>query len=114
MGQGSPPASPGGLTSDEVKKFKAEKPTKKIMDNYQHFFKQDFSTTDLNQKWVADIPYIDTIENGWYYLSMLMDFHSRNITDYHFIEKMETDIVVKALEEAILTREIPRNCARCC
>lgn len=48
-----------------IKKFKAGKPAKKLLKNYQKLLKQDFSITDLNQKWVADITYIHTLEDGW-------------------------------------------------
>lgn len=52
------------IQSVSIKKFKAGKPAKRILKNYQNLLKQDFSTTDLNQKWVADITYINTLEDG--------------------------------------------------
>lgn len=53
------------IQSITIKKFKAEKSSKKILKNYKNIANQGFSTTGLNQKWVADIPYIHTLENGW-------------------------------------------------
>ncbi|WP_265460290.1 IS3 family transposase [Enterococcus sp. HY326] len=52
------------IRSIVIKKFKAGKPAKKLLNNYQNLLKQDFSTTGLNQKWVADITYIHTLEDG--------------------------------------------------
>lgn len=95
-----------GLQSITIKKFKAGKPAKRILKNYQNLLKQDFSTTDLNQKWVADITYINTLEDGWCYLSTIMDLHSRKIIGYHFDQQMTTEIVEKALDDAILNRNI--------
>ena len=32
----------------------------------ENVLQQDFSTSKLNQKWVADITYIHTLRDGWY------------------------------------------------
>ena len=98
------------IQSITIKKFKAGKSSKKVLENYKNLLNQDFSTTGLNQKWVADIMYIHTLENGWCYLSTVMDLHSRKIIGYHFNKEMETEIVIKALEDAILSRKLPTNC----
>lgn len=95
-----------GTRSITIKKFKAGKPAKRILKNYQNLLKQDFSTTDLNQKWVADITYINTLEDGWCYLSTIMDLHSRKIIGYHFDQQMTTEIVEKTLDDAVLNRNI--------
>lgn len=95
-----------GIHSITIKKFKAGKPAKRILKNYRNLLKQDFSTTDLNQKWVADITYINTLEDGWCYLSTIMDLHSRKIIGYHFDQQMTTEIVEKALDDAVLNRNI--------
>jgi len=60
------------LQSIAIKKFKAGKPAKRILKNYPNLLKQDFSTTGLNQKWVADITYINTLEDGLCYLSTVL------------------------------------------
>lgn len=52
------------IKSVVIKKIKAGKPTKKLLRNYQNLLKKDLSTTSLNQKWVADITYIHTLEDG--------------------------------------------------
>lgn len=98
------------IQSITIKKFKAGKSSEKILENYKNLLNQDFSTTGLNQKWAADITYIHTLENGWCYLSTIMDLHSRKIIGYHFNKKMETAIVINALEDAVLNRKLPTNC----
>ncbi len=95
-----------GIQSVSIKKFKASKVEKRLLKNYPNLLKQDFSTTDLNQKWVADITYINTLEDGWCYLSTIMDLHSRKIIGYQFDQQMTTEIVEKALDDAILNRTI--------
>lgn len=95
-----------GIQSVSIKKFKACKVAKRLLKNYPNLLTQDFSTTDLNQKWVADITYINTLEDGWCYLSTIMDLHSRKIIGYHFDQQMTTEIVEKAFDDAILNRNI--------
>lgn len=94
------------IRSIVIKKFKAGKPAKKLLKNYQNLLKQDFSTTRLNQKWVADITYIHTLDDVWCYLSTIMDLHSRKIIGYHFDRNMTTVIVEKALEDAVSNRNV--------
>ncbi|RDG07023.1 IS3 family transposase, partial [Enterococcus faecium] len=60
----------------------------------------------MNQKWVADITYIHTLDDGWCYLSTIMDLHSRKIIGYHFDRNMTTVIVEKALEDAVSNRNV--------
>jgi len=65
--------------------------------------KRDFSTTFINQKWVSDITYIYTVEDGWCYLASIMDLHTRKIIGYAFDKSMTTDLTIKALENAYLS-----------
>ncbi|WP_404282578.1 IS3 family transposase [Fructilactobacillus sanfranciscensis] len=80
--------------------------SKTKVEQRPNLFKQDFSTTGLNQKWTADMNYIQTKRNGWCYLSTIMDLHSRRIIGYSFSKKMDTDLVLKALENAVKNRTI--------
>ena len=50
--------------------------------------------------------YIQTKRNGWCYLSTIMDLHSRRIIGYSFSKKMDTNLVLKALESAVKNRTI--------
>lgn len=95
-----------GFQSITIKKFKAGKAAKRILKDYPNLLKQDFPATDLNQKWVAYITYINTLEDGWCHFSTIMDIHSRKIIGYHFNQQMTTEIVEKALDEVILNRNI--------
>ena len=61
---------------------------------------RDFSTTTINEKWVADITYIHTVRDGWCYLASVMDLHSKKIVGYSFSRSMTTDLVMNALENA--------------
>jgi transposase InsO family protein len=53
-----------------------------------------------NQVWVGDITYIRTDE-GFLYLSLLMDLWSRKIVGYHAGDTLETERALRALEMAL-------------
>jgi len=66
---------------------------------------QDFTACRPNEKWVADITYIDTAE-GWLYLASVLDLYSRKIVGWSMADHMETSLVEDAFHMA-LTRRYP-------
>lgn len=94
------------LRSITRKKWKPTITSKGKVEDRENLLNQDFSTTTLNQKWVTDITYIETKKDGWCYLSTIMDLHSKRIIGYSFGKKMDTDLVLRTLGEALKNREI--------
>jgi transposase InsO family protein len=66
------------------------------------------SPTAPNQSWVTDITYIDTGE-GWLYLAGVLDLHSRKIVGWAMSERIDTPLVLGALNMALLHRAPPPN-----
>jgi len=66
------------------------------------------SPTAPNQSWVTDITYIDTGE-GWLYLAGVLDLHSRKIVGWAMSERIDTPLVLGALNMALLHRTPPPN-----
>ena len=64
---------------------------------------QDFSAPAVDQKWVTDITYIDTVE-GWLYLAAVVDLFSRQVVGWAMDDHMETSLVEKALKMAMRRR----------
>lgn len=62
--------------------------------------------TAPNQLWVSDITYIQTQE-GWLYLAAILDLYSRKIVGWAMSERIDTDLVLKALAMALLHRNPP-------
>jgi transposase InsO family protein len=69
----------------------------------QNLLDRDFTASEPNRKWVADITYIPTGE-GWLYVSAVLDCFSRKIIGYAMSERMETDLVASALQAALEQR----------
>ena len=62
--------------------------------------------TAPNQLWVADITYIETME-GWLYLAGVLDLYSRKIVGWAMSERIDTSLVLKALDMALVHRAPP-------
>lgn len=64
---------------------------------------RDFTATAPNQKWVTDITYIRTDE-GWLYLSAILDLYSRKVVGWSMDQTMETSLVTRSLDMALANR----------
>lgn len=89
-----------GLKSVVIRKFKHYS-TKGKVESRENLINQDFSTKSINEKWVSDITYIHTIKDGWCYLASVMDLHTKKIVGYAFDKRMTTDLVIRALNNAV-------------
>lgn len=61
------------------------------------------AATAPNQIWVGDITYIETQE-GWLYLAAILDRYSRKIVGWSMSERIDTKLVLKAFDMALLHR----------
>lgn len=65
---------------------------------------RDFQAQHPNQKWVADITYIDTAE-GWLYVAGIMDLYSRKVVGLAMDTHLESELVQRALQMALTERQ---------
>lgn len=66
---------------------------------------RDFSTIEINQKYVGDITYIHTLHDGWTYLASVLDLYTKKVVGYSFRRSVTSDLVEKALENAYLIQK---------
>lgn len=78
------------IRSITKKKFRPQSTKGKVIEG-TNILNQDFSTTTINQKWVADITYIHTLRDGWCYLASVLDLHTEKIVGYSFGRSMTTE-----------------------
>lgn len=93
-----------GIEAKMKKRFKMTtkaNPKAKVAPN---LLEQNFTATSPNQRWVADFTYVATGE-GWLYVAIVLDLFSRKIVGLAMEERMTADLVIKALEQAILHRK---------
>jgi len=87
------------------KKFK--KTTRQSESPYyrgEDLVRQNFYVSTPNSIWVADISYI-AVNNKWVYLAIVLDLFSRKVVGMALEEKMNTELVIKALSSASIERK---------
>ena len=67
-----------------------------------------FSAHRPNQLWVADFTYIKTT-SGWVYTAFIIDVFARAIVGWKVSNRMNTDMVMAALNQAITDRSNPKE-----
>jgi putative transposase len=65
---------------------------------------RQFVANGINQLWVADMTYLPTW-SGFLYLAVVIDVYSRKVVGWMFGEHMKADLVISALNMALLTRK---------
>jgi len=68
---------------------------------------RQFTYDAPDQAWVTDITYVRTHE-GWLYLAVVIDLHSRLVVGWSMQSRMETRLVLDALTMAVWRRK-PKN-----
>jgi transposase InsO family protein len=63
-----------------------------------------FRSQRPNQVWTSDITYIWTRE-GWAYLAVVLDIHSRMIVGWELSARLTTSLVTSAMQRALAWRE---------
>lgn len=88
------------------KKKKYKRTTNSNHSNYisPDLLNQKFITGSPNEAWVSDITYINTYE-GWLYLAVILDLYSRKVVGWSMNSTMTSQLVIDALENAILDRK---------
>ena len=66
--------------------------------------RRDFAADRPNQKWLADITYIPTLE-GWLYLAAMLDLYSRRVVGWAMSDRMTSDLTTSALKMALRQRQ---------
>lgn len=82
------------------KKTAIDKMHQEVAPNYVN---QKFIVDAANQTWVSDITYIATGE-GWLYVAVVLDLFSRKIVGFSMSNRMQTDLVKRALQQAVMNR----------
>jgi putative transposase len=65
---------------------------------------RQFKATSINQLYVADMTYIPTWA-GFLYLAVVLDVFSRKVVGWAFGERMTADLVISALNMALIIRK---------
>ena len=73
---------------------------------FANLLERKFAVNSPNQVYVGDITYIRTGE-GWLYLATVIDLFSRKIIGHHMSNRMTKELVITALQIALVNRGNP-------
>jgi putative transposase len=93
-----------GIYAMAKKKYRATTDSKHSLPVALNYLNRNFSVNRPNQSWVADITYLYTQE-GWLYLSTIMDLYSRKIVGWSMKNRITQELVLEALHMAIKQRK---------
>lgn len=96
------------LRAKAARKFKATTNSRHNLPVAPNLLQQDFSATEPDQKYVGDITYLWT-EEGWLYLSVVIDLYSRRVVVWSMSERMKAELACDALKMALWRRKMPRG-----
>tara|TARA_R110000751_G_scaffold1714_6_gene6206 strand:+ start:2846 stop:3703 length:858 start_codon:yes stop_codon:yes gene_type:complete len=97
------------ITVKRNKKFKATTDSNHSFNIAPNLLNRDFYADRLDQKWAGDISYVWTQE-GWLYLAVILDLHSRRVIGWAVSNRMKRDLAIRALNMAIALRRPPKGC----
>jgi len=98
-----------GISVKRNKKFKATTDSNHSFNIAPNLLNRDFAADRPNQKWAGDISYVWTRE-GWLYLAVILDLHSRRVIGWAVSNRMKRDLAIRALNMAIALRQPPKGC----
>jgi len=70
---------------------------------------RNFTADAPNKKWAGDISYIWTAE-GWLYLAVMIDLHSRRVIGWAVSNRLKRDLALQALNRAVALRGAHPGC----
>lgn len=97
-----------GLRARAARRFKATTDSKHNLPVAPNLLEQDFTAARANEKWVQDITYLWS-EQGWLYLAVVIDLHSRQVVGWAMSDRMKATLVCDALRMALFRRGMPRG-----
>ena len=101
--------SENGIEVKRNKKFKATTDSNHSFNIAPNLLNREFFADCPNQKWAGDISYVWTQE-GWLYLAVILDLHSRRVIGWAVSNRMQRDLAIRALNMAIALRRPPKGC----
>lgn len=74
--------------------------------NLKNVIERDFKPAAPNTVWVTDITYLHTLDDGFVYLTSVMDLYSRRIVGWYLSNRLSAEEAVKAIEKAKGNRKL--------
>lgn len=91
------------LRTNWKRKFVSTTDSRHKLPVAENVLQRQFEVAQPNRAWVSDITYIRTAQ-GWLYLAVVLDLHSRKVVGWAMAPTMLAGLVVSALDQALQQR----------
>lgn len=95
-----------GIRAQYVKPYTVTTRDSDFSSRLKNILKREFNPTKPNAVWCTDITYIWTYEEGFVYLTSIMDLYSRKIISWKLSKSMEVEEVLECLKQAKERRKL--------
>ncbi len=92
-----------GIEGRRKRRYRATTDSRHRFPVAPNILMRDFEVDTPNTAWVTDITYLATLE-GWLYLAVILDLFSRRVVGYAMSERIDRQLVLEALGEALRQR----------
>ena len=96
-----------GLRAKHARRFRATTDSAHSYPVAPNRLKREFTVTEIDAVWLADITYLWTRE-GWLYLALVMDLCSRRILGWAMAARINQELTLAALRMAVLHGRRPK------
>jgi putative transposase len=97
-----------GIRSKLKKKFRVTTDSGHSHAISPNLVKREFKVSKPNRVWASDVTFLWTKE-GWLYLAVTLDLFSRRIVGWSMGERLDSNLVLKALKAAVQKRGIKKG-----
>ena len=97
-----------GLEGRRKRRFRSTTDSRHRFPVAPNVLMRDFHVEAPNTAWVTDITYLATLD-GWLYLAVILDLYSRRVVGYALSERIDRELVLEALREALMRRPGARD-----
>ena len=94
-----------GIEARIFRKYRNTTNSEHQKERSANILSREFRREEPNKVWTGDITYIRT-EEGWLYLAAVIDIYSRKIIGWQLDKRMDSDLVEKALKNALVDRKV--------
>lgn len=97
--------SKNGIAARMFRKYRNTTNSDHRQERCENILSREFTRNRSNEVWKSDITYIRTGE-GWLYLAAVMDIYSRKVIGWQLDKNLNSDLVERALENALMDRKV--------
>ncbi len=95
-----------GIVARTKRRYKVTTKSRHALPLAENLLYRSSGPRGPNEVWASDITYIRT-QKGWLYLTVILDLFNREVVGWAMSDRLNKDLVINALNQAILRRRPP-------